>query len=76
MNKAKQVYKATKCKRREITFYKKDIDIYEFSKSINFQKFVKQCLRDAYCEINYLNAFKNKLNKLNEDGDDNGNGNL
>ena len=45
MNKAKQNYKA-KCKKREVVFYIKDNDLYEFSKTINFQQFVKNCLRN------------------------------
>ena len=45
MNKAKRNYKS-KCKKREVAFYIKDIDLYEISKIINFQKFVKNCLRN------------------------------
>ena len=45
MNKAKRNYKS-KCKKREVDFYVKDIDLYETSKIINFQKFVKNCLRN------------------------------
>lgn len=47
MNKAKRNYKR-KCKTRIITFYLHEQDLYEFSKSINFQAFVKACLK---CEI-------------------------
>ena len=45
MNKAKRKYKS-KCKKREVDFYIKDIDLYETSKIINFQEFVKNCLRN------------------------------
>lgn len=45
MNKAKQNYKS-KCKKREVAFYIKDNDLYEFSKTINFQKFVKETLQN------------------------------
>lgn len=45
MNKAKRNYKS-KCKKREVDFYIKDIDLYETSKIINFSKFVKNCLRN------------------------------
>lgn len=45
MNKAKRNYKS-KCKKREVDFYIKDIDLYETSKIINFQEFVKNCLRN------------------------------
>lgn len=45
MNKAKQNYKS-KCKKREVVFYIKDNDLYEKSKTINFQQFVKNCLRN------------------------------
>lgn len=44
MNKSKQNYKS-KCKKREVVFYIKDNELYEFSKTINFQKFVKTALR-------------------------------
>lgn len=44
MNEIKRRYK-NKCKKRQIVFYLKDDEIYQFSKSINFQKFVKTALR-------------------------------
>lgn len=47
MNKAKSKY-MKKCKKREIAFYLKDKDIYEYSKQINFQKTVKEHLRIMY----------------------------
>lgn len=45
MNKAKQNYKS-KCKKREVVFYIKDNELYDFSKTINFQKYVKVCLKN------------------------------
>lgn len=45
MNKAKRNYKS-KCKKREVVFYIKDIELYKSSKIMNFQKFVKNCLRN------------------------------
>lgn len=39
-----------KCKRRDVCFYIKDMEIYEKSKKINFQYFVKFCLEN----YNYL----------------------
>lgn len=44
---AKNRYKK-KCKVRTITFYPNDKDIYEVSKSINFQDFVKHELYLIY----------------------------
>lgn len=47
MNKAKKKYKK-QCKSKIITFYKKDADLLAFANSINFQAFVKLCLK---CEL-------------------------
>lgn len=47
MVKAQKTYRK-KCKRRYIDFYIKDQDLYEFSKTLNFQDFVKICLK---CEM-------------------------
>ncbi len=44
MNKAKKTY-AKKCKSKIVTFYIKDKEIYEYANSINFQEYVKTCLR-------------------------------
>ena len=44
MNNAKSNYKK-KCKSKVITFYLHDEDILNFANNINFQKFVKHCLR-------------------------------
>ena len=46
MNKAKKTYKR-KCKRKQITFYpnEEDTKLYNFANTINFQAFVKQCLK-------------------------------
>ena len=46
MNKAKRNYKS-KCKSRNIDFYLHEQDLYNFSKEINFNKFVKDMLRVA-----------------------------
>jgi len=46
MNKAKRNYKS-KCKSRNIDFYLHEQDLYNFSKSINFNKFVKDLLKTA-----------------------------
>lgn len=37
-----------KCKRRDVCFYLKDMEIYGLSKQINFQNFVKFCLKNYY----------------------------
>lgn len=47
MNTAKRKY-AKKCKSRIITFYLNETELYDFSKSINFQQFVKYFLKEAY----------------------------
>lgn len=44
MTETKRKY-AKKCKTREITFYLHEIPLYNFSKTINFSKFVKDNLR-------------------------------
>lgn len=54
MNKAKRKYKS-KCKSRNIDFYLHEQDLYNFSKTINFQAFVKLCLK---CEMAEANARK------------------
>ena len=46
MNESKKNY-AKKCKSKIITFYGKDADLLEFANTINFQAFVKQCLKIA-----------------------------
>lgn len=45
MNDAKRKY-AKKCKTREITFYLHEVELYNFSKTINFSKFVKTALKE------------------------------
>lgn len=57
MNKTKRKYKK-QCKCKIITFYKKDAELLAFANSINFQKFVKDCLK---CEV--------AIKKQEEDGD-------
>ena len=47
MKQAKVNYKK-KCKSRKVDFYLHDQDLYNFSKSINFNKFVKNCLIIVY----------------------------
>ena len=44
MNKAKANYKK-KCKSRKVDFYIHEADLYAFSKTINFNKEVKDFLR-------------------------------
>lgn len=55
MENVKRRYKK-KCKRRDIAFYLKDSELYNFSKLINFQKFVKNCLK-YYTQVNSLIEF-------------------
>lgn len=47
MNKAKLKYKR-QCKQKVVTFYKHEKELLDFANSINFQGFVKGCLK---CEI-------------------------
>lgn len=51
MNKTKRNYKS-KCKSRIITFYLHEENLYNFSKTINFQAFVKLCLKCEMAEVN------------------------
>lgn len=44
MNKAKRRYK-NQCKVKTITFYKHDAELLNYANTINFQAFVKQCLK-------------------------------
>ena len=44
MNKSKRNYQQ-KCKRRTIDFYLYETDLYEFTKTINFQKYVKDMIQ-------------------------------
>ena len=79
MNKAKQNYKS-KCKKREVVFYIKDNDLYEKSKTINFQKFVKDCLRNKDKIYTFIilerGAGRKHWEARKKDGDKNGNGNI
>ena len=43
-NEAKKKY-ARKCKQKVVTFYKCDEELLAFASSINFQRYVKACLR-------------------------------
>lgn len=43
-NEAKKKY-ARKCKQKVVTFYKCDEELLKFASSINFQRYVKNCLR-------------------------------
>lgn len=54
MNETKRNYK-NKCKSRIIDFYLHEENLYNFSKTINFQAFVKLCLK---CEMAEANARK------------------
>lgn len=56
MNKAKRNYER-KCKSRNITFYLHEQELYNFSKTINFQAFVKLCLK---CEMKKIIERTNK----------------
>ena len=44
MNKAKLKYKK-QCKSKIITFYKHEKDLLDFANSINFQGYVKSCIK-------------------------------
>lgn len=44
MNETKKRYQKA-CKVKTITFYKRDAELLAFANSINFQAFVKQCLK-------------------------------
>ena len=44
MNESKKKY-ARKCKQKVVTFYKCDEELLAFASSINFQRYVKACLR-------------------------------
>lgn len=59
MNKAKKDYKS-KCKTRTITFYLHEKELYNFSKTINFQAFIKLCLKN---ELRGITTIKNKYNR-------------
>ena len=54
MNESKKKY-ARKCKQKVVTFYKCDEELLKFASSINFQAYVKKCLR--------YSILKNKLFK-------------
>ena len=54
MNESKKKY-ARKCKQKVVTFYKCDEELLKFANRINFQAFVKLCLK---CEIAEENAKK------------------
>ena len=47
MNNTKRRYNK-KCKRKYITFYGKDTKLYEIANSVNFQKLVKDKLKEVY----------------------------
>ncbi len=53
-----------KCKRRDICFYIKDMEIYEKSKQINFQHFVKFCLKNYNNLYLYNGGFPYKLSDI------------
>ena len=54
MRKSKTDYQR-KCKMKTVTFYtnKEEQELYEFANTLNFQKFVKDCLRIEFekCKI-------------------------
>ena len=48
MNQAKKNYRK-KCKRKYVTFYQKDEELYKIASACNFQKLVKDKLKEV-CE--------------------------
>ena len=53
MNESKKKY-AKKCKQKVVTFYKCDEELLAFASSINFQAYVKQCLRFTIMKNKFL----------------------
>lgn len=53
-NEAKKKY-ARKCKQKVVTFYKCDEELLKFASSINFQRYVKACLRFTIMKHKFLN---------------------
>ena len=53
MNESKKKY-ARKCKQKVVTFYKCDEELLAFASSINFQAYVKQCLRFTIMKNKFL----------------------
>ena len=53
MNESKKKY-ARKCKQKVVTFYKCDEELLAFASSINFQKYVKNCLRFTIMKNKFL----------------------
>ena len=75
MNKAKKNYQK-QCTMKTVTFYKKDAEILKYANCINFQKFVKDCLKN-YNIIQSQLKYQKILNIIHKiEGDENGNENL
>ena len=53
MNESKKKY-ARKCKQKVVTFYKCDEELLAYASSINFQAYVKQCLRFTIMKNKFL----------------------
>ena len=60
MNEAKRRYKKS-CKTKVITFYKKDKDLLDFINKINFQKVVKDYLKDLMEHNNEIEIFEKSV---------------
>ena len=52
MNEAKRKYHKS-CKSKVITFYKHESDLLKYADSINFQAYVKNCLKISMLQKNY-----------------------
>lgn len=75
MNKAKKNYQK-QCTMKTVTFYKKDAEILKYANCINFQKFVKEALKDqlkAYASIGLDPYFTDIIKPAEELGGNNGN---
>lgn len=75
MNTAKKKYQK-QCKIKTVTFYKTadDQELYKCAQSMNFQKFVKQKLREVIIKRELIvEQLKENLHNLDLGGEDNGN---
>ena len=64
MNKAKRRYK-NQCKVKTITFYKHDAELLNYANTINFQAFVKQCLKISMLKKDILKWVRPKKRLYN-----------
>lgn len=62
MIKSKKKYK-TKVRRMYVDFYLKDTDIYVYAQSVNFQRLVKNALREAI-EYDMINTEEEQNNAI------------